>query len=200
MDPRIQAAIIAAVSAFVGVILGGIIQSSLKNREIIREKMVAEGAVALYLCQLRFLFVDFSNEEETYKALSLGITANENNISEVDKIISLIEKHDPFLVVRLFRIKQLLHNIGNGSRSYWEQIKKNSEPKLYTPIVSYINVDGKRGIKETDECIKHSFNYSENQTKKYLLQDEDFKGFIKSIIGNGLYQRLKIKFKLVSKI
>jgi hypothetical protein len=196
MDSRIQAAIIGVFSALFGVILGGIIQSYLKEKEIKRHKMVAEGAVALYLCQLRSLFLNFSIKDETYSSLSLGITANENNIIEVEKIISLIEKHDPFLIVKLYNIKQLLHNIKSGSHSYWEQIEKDPNPKVYEPIVGNINVDGKNGVEIVDECIKHSFANSELQTKRYLLKNKDFNGFLQSILGENNYKKLKEKLKI----
>jgi hypothetical protein len=199
-DPRIQAAVIAAVSAFIGVIVGGMIQSHLKEKEIQREKKVAEGAVALYLCQLRFLFMNYADSNKTYDLLFLGITPNDNNIGEIDKIVSLIEKHDPFLIVRLLNIKQVLHNIRAGSNNYWKQKKENDKPKLYGPIVDCINIDGKTGLKEVDMSIKHAFNFAESSTKIYLLEQDEFKTFLSEILGNSLYQRLRIKLKLVSNI
>jgi hypothetical protein len=200
MDPRIQAAVIAAVSAFIGVFIGGIIQNHLKEKEIKREKKVAEGAVALYLCQLRFLFMAFADEKKTYNALELRITPNENNMSEIDKIVSLIEKHDPFLIVRLLNIKQVLHNIRAGINNYYKQKEENDNPKLYGYRVDCINIDGTTGLNEVDISIKHAFNFAEQSTKIYLLEQDEFKTFLSEILGNGLYQRLRMKFKLINKI
>ncbi len=95
MDPRIEAAIIAATSALAGVIIGGFIQSHQRNKEIEKEKAIAEGAIALYLCQLRELLKNFSNEKKTYSSLDIGVTVNENNLSEINQIINLAEKYDP---------------------------------------------------------------------------------------------------------
>lgn len=199
MDVRIQAAIIGALSALLGVLIGGYIQSLLKRREISHEKHVAEGAVALYLCQTRKLFLDFSDLASTHKNLALGVTANANNIAEIDKITEIIQRHDPFLTVKLFNIKQRLYNINVQSKTYWETTKDSISEKLDI-IASYINIDAKGGLREVDECIKHAFNHSEKETRMYLLERADFIEFLKEILGEGLINKLRIKFKILGKI
>lgn len=200
MDPRIQAALIAAICTIIGVLIGGVIQSHLRSKDIAREKRVAEGAVCLYLCQLRHLFRDFSKRDATYKCLALGITANQNNISEIEKVIELIEKHDAFLVVKLFNIRQRMHNINLGSKQYHKLVKNNPSSVDIEPTVGIINVDGKHGLKEVDMCIKHAFNNCEATTKSYLLKNEDFEKFLAEVLGNSLYQKARRKLGLTKRI
>ncbi len=200
MDPRIQAAVIAALFATIGVLIGGFIQSHLRTKDIAREKRVAEGAVCLYLCHLRQLFREFSNLKETYSCLAFGITANQNNISEVEKIIELIEKHDAFLVVQLFRIRQHLHNINQGSKQYHKLVKENPFIDEFDSVVRVINVDGRSGLKTVDMCIKHAFNNCEKATKSYLIKNEDFDVFLAEILGDSFYQKARRRLGLTKKI
>ncbi|MDA3897348.1 MAG: hypothetical protein PF482_14530, partial [Desulfobacteraceae bacterium] len=67
--------------------------------------------MCIYLCKLRNILFEFSDKNRADKALSLGVSINENNISEINQIINLVEKHDPFLLVRLFDIRQRMGNI-----------------------------------------------------------------------------------------
>jgi hypothetical protein len=200
MDPKIQAALIGAFSALVGVIVGGFIQVHLKDRELRKEKRVAEGATTLYLCRLRSLFEEFSSKEVAYKNLDLGICPNDNNMSEVEMVIDLIKSHDPLILVKLFDVKQRLHNIRSYSKTYHQTNKGSGSYKEYDPIVGSINIDAKGGLKDIDLCIRHAFNHSEDETKKYLLKNEEFKFFLPKIVGANWFQRLRINLNFVEKL
>lgn len=200
MDAKIAAAIIGATSALIGVIIGGIIQSYLKDKEIRREKKVAEGAIALYLCQLRLLLENFADKNVTYKSFTLGITVNKNNFSEIDKIIDLSQKHDPYVLVKLFYSRQRLHNINAYTKSYKEKGDDSQSMKDKEVIVEWINIDAKNGLSEVDNMIKHTFNNAEDESKKYLVSNPDFKHFLEEILGNSLYQKFRRKFNFIGEI
>jgi len=200
VDSRIQAALIAAFSALVGVVVGGYIQTHLKDRELQREKKVAEGATTLYLCRLRSLFEVFSDHDRAYNCLHLGISPNTLNMSEVEMVINVIKSHDPFVLVKLFDIRQNLNNIKIYSKSYHRIVEEGGSYKAYEPYIGMMTVDGKHGLKTIDLCIKQTFNHTDLETRKYLLANEEFKKFLPKIVGDSWFQRLRVKFNFVEKI
>lgn len=200
LDVRIQAALIAAFCTLVGVIIGGAIQIYVKDREISRAKGVAEGAVCIYLCKLRDLFEDFSEEDETVRNLSLGISVNDNDIQEVNKVIELIENYDAFLIVKLFDVRQRLHNIRLYSNSYYELRDLDKPYNKLQKVVRYLNVDAKGGLTVVNECIKHTFNAAEDKTKSRLLRNNDFIDFLETVLGDKTFKYYIIKLGINKKI
>ncbi|UTZ42778.1 hypothetical protein [Vibrio campbellii] len=200
MDARIQAALIAAICALLGVVIGGVIQVYLKDREISREKEVAEGAVCIYLCKLREFFSEFSVEQKTYQSLALGISVNDYNFKEIDKIIELIEKHDAFLVVKLFEIRQRLGNIRIYVSKYHELVEADQLDKKIDSVINNINIDARGGMTDIDVCIKHAFYRSEPQTRDYLLKNEDFNEFLDSTLDGKVGRQFMVKQGLSKKI
>lgn len=200
MDDKIQAALIGAIAAIIGVLIGGYIQAFLKDREIRQSKKIAEGAACLYLCKLRDLFYKFSEEKSTFLMFTLGIGVNENNIQEIDKVIDLIEKHDAFLLVKLFDVRQLLGNLRIYSTEYYKKRDADESYSKLQRLVGTLNIDGRRGLKEIEECIKHTFNNSENETRKTLLANPDFHNFLAIILGDRKFHLYLLKLGLANKI
>lgn len=200
LDVRIQAALIAAICTLVGVIIGGVIQIYLKDRDISRAKGVAEGAVCIYLCNLRNLFEDFSEEDKTFRNLSLGISVNDNNIQEVNKVIEIIENYDAFLIVKLFDIRQRLHNIRLCSNRYYELRDSDKPYNKLQNVVRYLNVDAKGGLMDVNECIKYTFNEAEDKTKSRLLKNDDFTYFLEALLGDEKFKYYIIKLGINKKI
>lgn len=200
MDPKIMAATIGALAGFVGVVVGGYIQVLIKDRELLKEKRSAEGAVCLYLCHLRSLFDSFSTEDSAYQNLALGIAPNDNNFSELEIILDIIKGHDPFVLIQIFDVKQRLHNIRSYAKDYHRIVKEDGSHKEFGPIVGMLLVDAKGGLKDIDLCIKYTFNRSERETKSYLLKTNEFRLFLPKLLGESWIVRTKIKLGIVKKI
>lgn len=200
MDVRIQAALIAAICTLIGVIFGGFIQVYLKDREISREKAVAEGAVCIYLCNLRYFFSEFSEDMKIFQSLALGISVNDNNIQEINKVIELIERHDAFLVIKLFNIRQRLSNIRIYVTNYYKQRDAGKQFEKLQEVVGYMKIDAEGGLTDIDETIKHAFNHAEPQTKSYLLKNSDFKSFLEAALGAKTFKYNMIKLGMYKKI
>ena len=200
MDVKIQAVLIGASFSLLGVFIGGWVQAWLRDRDVARDKKIAEGAVCIYLCKTRDMFFQFSEQSNTLKLLALGISANENNTEEVNRLISIIEKYDPHLLVMLFDVRQRLGNIQIYTSRYYKQSEVGEKSERLLETVALLNVDGKHGLKDIDTCIKHAFNNAESESRKYLLQNEAFKGFLATVLGDRTFKYHMLKLGLSTKI
>jgi len=196
MDVKIQAAIVGAVTAILVTAINWLIQRNIQDREQKKKKKIAEGTVALYLCQLRLLYENFSTEEETSKSLMLGISINEHNLEEVEKIINIIEEYDSYLTVQLFYIRQSLSNIRKYAKMYHNINSEDTFTKKHREIIGYINIDAKRGLKDVDISIEHACRYAEDETIKFLLLKKEFNTFLEAVLGTNQYKKLKTKLKI----
>ncbi len=198
MDIKIQAAIVGAVTAIIVTLINWFIQKDLKDRELKQKKQVAEGTVALYLCQLRLLYANFSNEEDIFKSSALSISINQNNLDEVNKIIEIIEPYDSYLTIKFFYIRQSMSNIKIYMNALKSTLEKDDDDPTKDPRIQTgcIMVDAKRGLKDLDEALRHSCKYAESETLKFLLSTEEFNALLQEVLGDERYEKLKKRLKV----
>lgn len=174
MEPAVQGALVGATAAIIGVVSSGAIQWGLKISEESRRKQEAAELMIFYCRRLKSLFRKLSTQPSTTKTLDLGISVNNDDISDLEYVLKELTTKIPQLNLVAFDIKRALKNIQNHSNQYWDlqaAVKNGGgNPKDLPIIESWIMTDARKGGKLARKAIKLSFNQLSRTRRKILTR------------------------------
>lgn len=174
MEPAVQGALVGATAAIIGVVSSGAIQWALKKSEELRRQHEAAELMIFYCRRLRSLCRRLSSQSSTSKALSLGISINDDDISDLEYVLKELATKIPHLNLIAFDIRRALRNIQSYSNQYWDlqsAIKNGSGNSSHLPIIeSWIMIDARQGSKLARKAIQLSFKQLPELRKKAVIR------------------------------
>lgn len=161
MEPAVQGALVGATAAIIGVISSGAIQWGLKISEESRRKQEAAELMIFYCRRLRSVLRKLSAQPSLSSHLALGISINDDDISDLEYILKELTTKIPQLNLIAFDIRRALKNVQSYSNQYWDllaTLKKGVGNQKDLPIIeSWLMIDARQGSIQAHNAIQHSF-------------------------------------------
>lgn len=174
MEPAVQGAIIGASAALLGVLSGGLIQWALKITEELRRREEVAELIIFHCRRLRRVLQEFSDEQSLAQHLALGISINDDDISDLEYILKELSTKIPELNLRIFDIRRLVKNIQRYSKQYWallDSIREGAGNVNDLPIIEgWIRIDAQHGNTEAHKAIQLAYKKLSRRRKKLLIK------------------------------
>lgn len=174
MEPAVQGALVGATAAIIGVVSSGAIQWCLKISEESRRKQEAAELMIFYCRRLRSVLRTLSAQPSLSSSLSLGISINGDDISDLEYVLKELSTKIPQLNLIAFDIKRALKNVQGYTNQYWEllaDLKKGSgNPKDLPIIESWLMTDARQGSIQAHNAIQLSFEQLTKSRRKILIR------------------------------
>lgn len=174
MEPAVQGAIIGACAVAVGVMTTGFIQWRLKLGEEDRRAQEAAELAIFYNRRLRRVLHDFSQEQNLSTNLALGISINDDDISDMEYVLKELSTKIPQLNLILFDVRRHLKNIQIYTEQYRRlicELREGCGRENDLPVIlGWIQIDAKNGSIKSHEAIQLAFKLLTYERRKKIVQ------------------------------
>jgi hypothetical protein len=170
----IYAAIITGTAALVGVLIGGLLQYFLSERQYERKRTQSLNTASLFIAEILSVFNEFSDEENMYKILALNIRMPKFLQEQLGTLYTAVSEFDPKMAIDILWTRQACANVD----SYLEEAKTISktnrlDPNI-PPILEMALVDVKNATKYAKQIVVRGYNSGGRKTRTELFSCESF--------------------------
>jgi hypothetical protein len=179
----VNSAIIAAVAALVGVILGGYFQYRLWRSEHERKKEAAVQFASILTADIGSVFEGFNSELNVEWREAFSETIPESYCTLLGESRKLLYEYDPVNAVRLFWVEQAANNVRELQATYRKvslehQAGTKTDKALKTSIETVV-IEAKGGISRVNESLISFYNYAGKTQRRALEKHVYFKKLMK---------------------
>lgn len=193
----IYAAIVTAIAALLGVLIGGFLQYFISERQYRRKRTKVLKIVALFISEISSVLHEFNDENKLYIILEINAKLPSFMEHQLGILHSDISEFDPQIAIYILWIRQASTNVN----SYLKQMRKlMSEDQTHRSLPHLLQmalVDIKSAIEFSNKVLIRSFNVSDRGTRAALLQTSSFQQLYNDkMSGKGSFAKGLIKLGL----
>jgi hypothetical protein len=194
----IYAAIITGTAALVGVLIGGLLQYFLSERQYERKRTQSlKNAASLFIAEILPVLNEFSDEKNMYKILALNLRMPKFLQEQLGILYTAVSEFDPKMAIDILWTRQACANVD----SYLEEAKTISktsqlDPKI-PPVLGMALVDVNNAIKYAKQIVIRRYNSGGRKARTELFSCESFQAvFAEKSSKRGPIIKLLMKYGL----
>jgi hypothetical protein len=170
MEPAVQGACIGALAAISGVITNWFIQKKLKLGEEERRREEVAELTLFYCRRLRLILREFSDKNLMLKYMAVGVSFNDDDISDMDFVLKELASKLPHVNLILFDLRRVIKNIQGYDKKHYEVRNSGKNIKELDIIEAWIVGEAKRGNIEAHRAIQACFSVLSKSRKKTIIK------------------------------